>query len=185
MITPETMILVCEYVRRGCQVSEAVNKGYMKILDVELSDFSDDDFWAAARAIVRNETLYGKFPAVALWRKYSPIDQKAQIIARTERFEFLDMVEALKEKNESWSFSVENYKATKRAMWERFGERARGVVKQFGGCDRIADRLWAMKDNDYEYRRLIAEIGKAWDESAEVEALKLSAPKEFLQIEGK
>ena len=82
MITPETMILVCEYVRRGCQVSEAANTGYMKILDVELSDFNDDDFWAAARAIVRNETLYGKFPAVALWRKYSPAEKQAQITAR-------------------------------------------------------------------------------------------------------
>lgn len=185
MITPETMILVCEYVRRGCQVSEAANKGYMKILDVELSDFTDDDFWAAARAIVRNETLYGKFPAVALWRKYSPAEKQAQIIARTERFLFIDMVESLIEKNESYSFSAENYKATKAMMWKRFGERARGVVMQFGGCDRIADRLWELRKNDFEYRRLIAEIGKAWDESAEVEALKLSAPKEFLQIEGK
>lgn len=158
MLSNKALIAALEYVRLLCQVPQPAQTSYVAALYTELKDiFTDDSLMMAAREICRNEKLYGVYPALAIWRQYSPNIRSEKLLESKKTGDFINDMDYVM-KADPIIFDLE---ATRKSIWHKYGKRAAIAIQEFGGIKGIRSQGYGA--SQLEQERLRQRLKDNWN----------------------
>jgi len=156
----ESLILALEYLAQAAQIWKDFPKGYLEFLYSELANiYTDEQIMAAAKTIAQTTNLYGRYPTLREWLDYCPARRAERISDSVYTADFMEEIDYIIY-GDTMLFNLDS---VKKRVWEKFGERARCAVSQFGGIRGI--RATGYKASQFEQESLRRQIKLAWDES--------------------
>lgn len=152
----ESFVKALMWVRGACAIQNTPVEGSIEIQYAELNNlFTDEEIMVAARKIAMNEDLYGNFPSLKVWLKYS-VAKNADAIKRGE---FLELIcgniddDALYYSQKWYSDRIK----------KDFGWRGYNAIKNLGlSLLRIREQG---RVSAYERQKVLDMLSQSWDNS--------------------
>lgn len=114
------------------KMDQAEHALYITDMFAELKDrFTDEEIGIAARQIAETETLYGAYPPLAIWLKYSPVERLRLHNENANVAEIKDFLMSITECDECYFDPI----AMHDAMVNKFGNRMGYILDEFGGVN--------------------------------------------------
>lgn len=183
MLSNKALVAALEYVRLLCQVPQSPQPNYALALYSELKDiYTDDGIMIAAREICHNEKLYGFFPALTTWLQYCPKIRAERIANATATGTFMEMIDFVMQADPM----IFDLDATRKKIWDTYGQRAATAVKEFGGIRGVRSAGYGATKMEQENLR--RQIKFAWVTAgldSTMNAAQIAAQTQMEMIENK
>ena len=152
----ESFVKALMWVRGACAIQNTPVEGSIEIQYAELNNlFTDEEIMVAARKIAMNEDLYGNFPSLKVWLKYS-VAKSQEAITRGKFLETIcENIEA-----DPMYYDRKYYSDS---IKKDFGWRGYNAIKNAGlTLIRIREQG---RVSPYEKQRVLDTLSQSWDNS--------------------
>lgn len=143
------------------KMDEQQHAYYIAAMFAELKDkFTDEEIGIAARQIAETETLYGAYPSLAVWLKYSPAQR---IQAHIENSKLADIREFLCDIAETDPM-VFDAASMAQDFVNTYGEQGQFVLEEFGGIRGLRGALY--KASQFNRESITNDFLKSWQRAS-------------------